>query len=176
MLSPYIATARRLTHLANVVRDQAYHPQRRTIETLAEAIEHAADIIRDYPLQFGREIPVAATFPLREATGLLTGHDFKVPAVIIGYATAPLTTTLPTMDELGAVSVHLARQDADLRARRATVIEHGHLNSRDDEVLTAALTGLIVLHRKHERLAAAIRVDNDRPCNRGKAHADLTAQ
>ncbi|MFI1703003.1 hypothetical protein [Streptomyces griseoruber] len=175
MPSPYVATARRLAHLARVVRGQAYHPQRPMIETLAGAIELASDIVRDYPLAFAEspELPLAAMFPLREATDLLTQHDFMIPAVIIRYATAPLTGDLPQMEPLGAVSGQLARQDADLRARRVALVEHGHLNSRDDEVLIAVLTGLLVLHRKHERLAAAVAVDNDRPCNRGKAPADL---
>lgn len=178
MSTPYLATARRLMHLARVVRGQAYHPQRYMIATLAGAIEEAADIVRDYPLAFGEpgELPLAATFPLREATDLLTEHDFMIPAVIIRYATAPLTGDLPKMEQLSAVSVQLARQDADLRARRAALIEHGHLKSRDDEVLLAALSGLIVLHRQHERLAAAIAVDNDRPANRGQAPADLATQ
>jgi hypothetical protein len=80
------------------------------------------------------------------------------------------------MEPLNAVSLQLAREDADLRARRFALIEHGHLNARSDEVLNAALTGLIALHRKHERLAATVAADNDRPCNHGKAPADLATQ
>ncbi|MET8746843.1 hypothetical protein [Streptomyces sp. NPDC004728] len=175
-MSPYATTVRRLMLLATVVRGQAQHPQRPMTETLAGVIEDAAMAVQTVVVDEPEQLPQVALNMLQEAVDLLTDHDFRIPAAIIGYAVAPVTNTLPQMDQLGAVSVQLARQDADLRARRATVIEHGHLNSRDDEVLTAALTGLIVLHRKHERLAAAIRVDNDRPCNRGKAPADLTAQ
>ncbi|MGW3445640.1 hypothetical protein [Streptomyces sp. NPDC001076] len=173
-MTPFIATVRRLNQLAAIVRGRAYHPQRYMIETLAGAIEDAAAIVRDYPIQFAPDdICLTANFPLREATDLLTKHDFMVPAAILGYATAPLTGEMPKMEPLKAVSVQLARQDADLRSRRFAIVEHGHLNSRDDEVLNAALTGLIALHRKHERLAVAVAVDNDRPCNRGKAPADL---
>ncbi|MER6632240.1 hypothetical protein ABT301_29170 [Streptomyces sp. NPDC000987] len=172
-MSAHLATANRLMHLAAVVRGRAHHPQRFMVETLAGAIEDAAIAIRQTPVDEPDQLPQAATDVLREATGLLTEHDFMIPAVIIGYATAPVTGVLPQMEPLQAVSVQLARQDADLRARRTALVEHGHLNARDEEVLDAALTGLIVLHRKHERLAAAVAVDNDRPCNRGKAPADL---
>ncbi|WP_371099009.1 hypothetical protein [Streptomyces sanglieri] len=175
-MSPYATTVRRLMLLATVVRGQAQHPQRPMTETLAGVIEDAAMAVQTVVVDEPEQLPQVALNMLQEAVDLLTDHDFRIPAAIIGYAVAPVTNTLPQMDQLGAVSVQLARQDADLRARRATVIEHGHLTSRDDEVLTAALTGLIVLHRKHERLAAAIRVDNARPCNRGKAPANLNAQ
>ncbi|WP_086859795.1 hypothetical protein [Streptomyces milbemycinicus] len=174
-MSAYLAAVRRLNHLAAVVRGRAYHPQRYMIETLAGAIEDAAIAIQTFPVDEPGQLPQGATDALREAADLLTQHDFMIPAAILGYATAPVTGQLPKMEPLKAVSVQLARQDADLRARRFAIVEHGHLNSRDDEVLTAALTGLIALHRKHERLAAAIAVDNDRPCNRGKAPADLAA-
>ncbi|MEU2264991.1 hypothetical protein ABZ568_00755 [Streptomyces olindensis] len=175
MSAPQVAATRRLMHLARIVRGRAHHPQRFMVETLAGAIEDAADIIRDYPIPCLDEVPLAANFPLREATDLLTQHDFMIPAAILGYATAPLTGVLPQMEPLNAVSLQLARQDADLRARRMALIEHGHLNSRDEDVLDAALTGLMGLHRKHERLAATVAVDNDRPCHRGKAPADLAS-
>ncbi|WP_019061739.1 hypothetical protein [Streptomyces prunicolor] len=172
-MSAYLATARRLNHLAAVVRGRAHHPQRYMIETLAGAIEDAAIAIQSYPVDEPGQLPQPAVDALREAAELLTQNDFMTPAVIVGYATAPVTGETPTMQPLNAVSMQLAREDADLRARRIALIEHGHLNSRDDEVLNAALTGLIALHRKHERLAAAVAVDNNRPCNRGKAPADL---
>ncbi|WP_330435828.1 hypothetical protein OIC43_37100 [Streptomyces sp. NBC_00825] len=175
-MSPYVITVRRLMHLASIVRDQAQHPQRFMTETLAGVIEDAAMAVQTVVVDEPEQLPQVALDMLQEAVDLLTDHDFRIPATIIGYTVAPVTGALPQMDQLDAVSMQLARQDADLRARRATVIEHGHLNSRDDEVLTAALTGLLVLHRSHERLAASIRVDNDRPCNRGKAPADLNAQ
>ncbi|MGW4731794.1 hypothetical protein ACWEQC_21970 [Streptomyces shenzhenensis] len=172
-MSAYLATVRRLNHLAAVVRGRAYHPQRYMIETLAGAIEDAAIGIQTFPVDEPGQLPQGATDALREATDLLTQNDFMIPAAIIGYATAPVTGVMPKMEPLQAVSIQLARQDADLRARRIAIVEHGHLNSRDEEVLNAALTGLIALHRKHERLAAAVAVDNDRPCNQGKAPADL---
>ncbi|MFE2424990.1 hypothetical protein [Streptomyces hokutonensis] len=174
-MSPYVATARRLMQLAAVVRGRAYHPQRYMIETLAGAIEDAAIAIQSSPVDEPGQFPQPAADALREATELLTGHDFMIPAAILGYVTAPVSGRLPEMQPLNAVSMQLAREDADLRARRFAIVEHNHLNARDDEVLNAALAGLIALHRKHERLAAAVAVDNDRPCNRGKAPADLAS-
>jgi hypothetical protein len=174
-MSAYLATVRRLNHLAAVVRGRAHHPQRYMIETLAGALEDAAIAIQSFPVDEPGQLPQPAVDALREATELLTENDFMIPAAIVGYATAPVTGSTPQMEPLNAVSLQLARQDADLRARRMALIEHGHLNSRDEAVLNAALTGLLVLHRKHERLAAAVAVDNDRPNNRGKAPADLTA-
>ncbi|MEU1180597.1 hypothetical protein ABZ464_23645 [Streptomyces sp. NPDC005820] len=172
-MSAYLATVRRLNHLAAVVRGRAHHPQRYMIETLAGAIEDAAIAIQTFPVDEPGQLPQGATDALREATDLLTQNDFMIPAAIIGYATAPVTGEMPQMEPLQAVSIRLARQDVDLRARRFALVEHGHLNSRDEEVLNAALTGLVALHRQHERLAAAVAVDNDRPCNRGKAPAHL---
>ncbi|KUN32497.1 hypothetical protein AQJ11_02935 [Streptomyces corchorusii] len=170
-MSAYLASARRLMALATVVRGRAYHPQRYMIETLAGAIEDAAIALQTCPVDEPGQIPQPAADAVREATDLLTQHDFMIPAAILGYATSPITGTVPSMQPLTAVSLQLARQDIDLRARRLAIVEHGHLNSRDDEVLGAALAGLMVLHRKHERLAAAVAADNERPCNRGKAPA-----
>ncbi|GGZ73089.1 hypothetical protein ACFOOM_01085 [Streptomyces echinoruber] len=172
-MSAYLATARRLMHLAAVVRGRAYHPKRYMIDTLAGALEDAAIAIQSHPVDEPGQLPQPAADALQEATELLTRHDFMIPAVIVGYATAPITGTMPQMRPLHAVSTQLAHQDADLRARRLALIEHGHLSSRDEEVLHAALTGLLVLHRRHERLAAVIAADNERPCNRGKAPASL---
>ncbi|MFE3033041.1 hypothetical protein ACFXKY_15525 [Streptomyces canus] len=172
-MSAYVATARRLNHLAAVVRGRAYHPQRSMVELLAGAIEDAAIAIRSFPVDEPGQLPQGAVDALGEAAELLATHDFMIPAAILGYATAPVTGKLPEMEPLNAVGVQLARRDADLRARRFAIVEHGHLNARDDEVLTAALTGLLSLHREHQRLAAAVAVDNDRPWNRGKAAADL---
>ncbi|MGO4421429.1 hypothetical protein AB4Z54_22660 [Streptomyces sp. MCAF7] len=98
-MSAYLATVRRLNHLAAVVRGRAYHPQRSMIETLAGAIEDAAIAIQTFPVDEPGQLPQGATDALREAADLLT--------------------------------------------------------------------------RKHERLAAAVAVDNDRPCNRGKTPAYL---
>ncbi|MDQ0961986.1 MULTISPECIES: hypothetical protein [unclassified Streptomyces] len=175
-MSAYLASARRLNHLARVVRGQAVHPQRYMIDMLAGVLEDAAMTVESVPVDELGQFPQVALDMIQETVDLLTEHDFMIPAVIVRYAVAPVTGDLPTMDELGAVSVQLARQDADLRARRFALIEHGHLNSRDDEVLTAALGGLATLHRRHERLAAAVAIDNNRPDNRGKAPADLTTQ
>ncbi|MEU0060516.1 hypothetical protein [Streptomyces sp. NPDC006334] len=172
-MSAYLTTARRLMTLATVIRGRAHYPKRYMIETLAGVIEDAAIAIQSFPVDEPGQLPEAATASLHEATTLLTQHDFMIPAAIIGYATAPLTGVTPKLEPLRTVSVQLARQDADLRARRMALIEHGHLGSRDEDVLTAALTGLIVLHRQHERLAAAVAVDNDLPDNRGKAPVDL---
>ncbi|MDQ0762037.1 hypothetical protein [Streptomyces canus] len=175
-MSAYLATARRLNHLAAVVRGRAYHPQHFMIETVAGAIEDAAIAIQSSPVDEPGQLPQPAVDALREATDLLTQHDFMIPAVIVDYATAPVTGVMPQMEPLKAVGVRLARLDADLRARRFAIVEHGHLNSRDEEVLNAALIGLTVLHRRHERLAAEIAFDNNRPWNRGKAPADLANQ
>ncbi|MFB0617263.1 hypothetical protein [Streptomyces sp. AGS-58] len=172
-MSAYQHTARRLTHLAALVRTRAYHPQRYMVETLASAIDFTADIIRDHPLASPEtpEVSPAAEAALREVTDLLAQYDFMIPACIIDYATAPLTGVMPTMQPLQAINERFAQRDADLRARRTAIVEHGHLNSRDDEVLEAALDGLMILHRKHARLAGAVAADNARPCNRSKAAA-----
>ncbi|MET7809797.1 hypothetical protein ABZT26_02920 [Streptomyces sp. NPDC005395] len=172
-MSRYLATARRLMGLAAVIRGQAHHPQRSMVEALAGAVEDAAIAIQTHPVDEPGRLPQPTTDALNEAADLLAGHDFRIPAVVLGYATAPVTGDTPRMRPLDTTSTQLARQDADLRARRAAVVEHGHLNSRDEDVLHAAFTALARMHRAHDRLAAIAAADNARPANRGKAPADL---
>lgn len=165
-MSAYLATARRLMHLAKAVRGRACHPKRYLIETLAGALEDAAIAIQSTPVDEPGQLPQPAADALREATDLLTRYDLMIPAVIVGYAIQPVTGTMPRLAPLNPVSPPLARLDADLRAHHMALIELGHLNSRDDDVLDAALTALIVLHRRHGRLAAAVTADDQ-----GKAPA-----
>ena len=116
-----------------------------------------------------QDLPVDAILTLQELIDRLAEQDFHIPPAIVGYAVAPALGELPEMRPLQAVSKQLASQDVDLRARRDAVLRHGHLDSGDDEIAAWALRALVVLHRKHNQLAAVVTVDNDRPGNRGKA-------
>ncbi|MGA5599588.1 hypothetical protein ACPCUF_00880 [Streptomyces griseoincarnatus] len=153
-MTPYTATARRLMNLAVVVRGRAYHPKRYMIETVAGAIEDAAIAIQSTPVDEPGQLPAPAATALREAAELLTRNDFMIPTTVIGYATAPVTGRAPQLPPVHTDSEPLARLDAELRARRLALVELGHLSSRDDDVLRAAFTALIVLHRQHDRLTA----------------------
>ncbi len=153
-MTPYTTTARRLMNLAVVVRGRAYHPKRYMIETVAGALEDAAIAIQSTPVDEPGQLPQPAVDVLEEARELLTGHDFMIPAAVIGYATAPVTGRAPQLPPVHTDSEPLARLDAELRARRLALVELGHLSSRDDDVLRAAFTALIVLHRQHDRLTA----------------------
>lgn len=95
--SVYMATARRLMNLAVVVRGRAYHPKRYMIETLAGALEDAAIVIQSTPVDEPGQLPQPAVDVLEEAQELLTGHDFMIPAAVIGYATAPITGRTPQL-------------------------------------------------------------------------------
>ncbi|KUN37721.1 hypothetical protein AQJ30_15670 [Streptomyces longwoodensis] len=158
-MSAYLLTTRRLMTLARVVRGRAYHPHRYLIDALAGAIEDAAIALTAYPVDEPGQLPQEAADALAEATEMLTRDDFMVPVAVLGYATAPVTGALPTMRPLTTSRDQVAAADRDLRARRLALVELGHLSSRDDDVMAAAFTGLIKLHRQHDRLAAAVATD-----------------
>lgn len=166
------ATGRRLELLAGILRDRAHHAERWQVERLVSLAEEAAMASVTAARLEGQDLPADALITLQELIDRLREHDFHIPPVIVGYAIAPALGEDPEMEPLRAVSKQLAHQDADLRARRDAVLRHGHLDSRDDETVAWALRALVVLHRKHRQLAAAVAVDNNRPDNRGKEPVD----
>jgi hypothetical protein len=171
-LTPRQATARRLELLAVILRDRAHHAGRWQVERLAGLAEEAAMASVTAARFDGQDLPIDAILTLQELIDLLAAQDFHIPPAIVGYAVAPALGELPEMSPLRAVSKQLASQDVDLRARRDAALRDGHLDSGDDEIAAWALRALVVLHRKHDRLAAAVAVDNERPDNRGKAPVD----
>jgi hypothetical protein len=169
MISNTENVGRRLALLADIVQDRAHHPQPHLIDRLVDLLSRAAATAAAAPLEYGRSIPAITLDTVQEASDLMEAHDFHIPASILGYAVAPALGEVPPMKALGAVTEQLARRDFELQKRRNTVLHGDHLNSNDDETVAWALRALVILHYKHERLAAEVAVDNARPCNRGLA-------
>ncbi|WP_405893776.1 hypothetical protein OG272_15995 [Streptomyces sp. NBC_00104] len=174
--TPTEDVARRLTLLAGIVEDRAHHPDPWHIGRLAASLRFAALTAPTYPIQDGRRLPAETLDVLQEARDLMEAHDFHLSPVGIDYAVAPALGPVGDMKPLGAVSEKLARDDFELQKRRNTVIHSGQLDAAADETVTWALTVLTAVHYKHERLAAVVAADNDRPCNRGKTPFHLLAQ
>ncbi|NDK24687.1 hypothetical protein FSY75_09400 [Streptomyces sp. TR1341] len=166
---------RRLALLAGIVQDRAHHPQPHLIDRLAGLLKSAAATAAVAPLEDGRRVPAITLDTIQEASDLMEAHDFHIPASILGYVLAPALGDVPPMKALNAVSEQLARQDFELQKRRNTVLHGDRLNSDDDETVAWALRALVTILYKHERLAAAVAVDNDRPCNRGLTPFHLIA-
>jgi hypothetical protein len=171
-LTPRQSTARRLELLAVILRDRAHHAERWQVERLVALAEEAAMATVTATRLDGQDLPTDAVLTIQELIDRLSGQDFHIPPAIVGYAVAPALGELPEMSPLRTVSKQLASQDVDLRARRDAVLRDGHLGSEDDEIVAWALRALVVLHRKHDRLAAAVAIDNERPDNGGKAPVD----
>lgn len=159
--------ARRLDLLAGIVQDRAHHPQPYLIDRLVGLLRSAAATAAVAPLEDGRSIPAITLDTVQEASDLMEGHDFHIPASILGYVLAPALGDVPPVKPLDAVTERLAREDFELQKRRNTVLHGDRLNSEDDETVAWALRALVNILYKRERLAAAVAVENDRPCNRG---------
>lgn len=175
MISNTENVARRLALLAGIVQDRAHHPQPYLIDQLVGLLKSAAATAAVAPLEDGRRVPSITLDAVQDASDLMEAHDFHIPASILGYALAPALGEVPPMKALGAVTEQLARQDFELQKRRNTVLHGDRLNSDDDETVAWVLRALVNLHYKRERLAAAVAVDNARPCNKGLTPFHLIA-
>ncbi|MFF0092732.1 hypothetical protein ACFYSF_22605 [Streptomyces canus] len=167
-MNAYATAARRLMIAADVFGARAHHEHRSLIDLVTAGFRSAAgafeDIAPGAPGDLPEELDDAVT-ALKDVVG---AHDYRLSAALVGYAIEPVTGEVPPMEALGAVGEQLAREDFDLQKRRNTVLHHRHLDSADDEIVRWALQALATIHYKHERLAAAVDVDNGRPCNQGK--------
>ncbi|MGW6391170.1 hypothetical protein ACWFR1_11835 [Streptomyces sp. NPDC055103] len=167
--------ARRLDLLAGIVQDRAHHPQPYLIDQLVGLLKSAAATAAVAPLEDGRTVPAVTLDTIQEASDLMEAHDFHIPASILGYVLAPPVGDVPPMKALGAVAEKLARDDFELQKRRNTVLHGDRLNSDDDETVAWALRALVAILYKRDRLAAAVAVDNARPCNQGLTPFHLVA-
>ncbi|MGW6460144.1 hypothetical protein ACWF94_30150 [Streptomyces sp. NPDC055078] len=167
--------ARRLDLLAGIVQDRAHHPQPYLINRLVGLLKSAVATAAVAPLEDGRSVPAVTLDAVQEASDLMEAHDFHIPASILGYVLAPALGDVPPMKALNAVTEQLARRDFELQKRRNTVLHGDRLNSEDDESVAWALRALVSILYKHDRLAAAVTVDNARPCNQGLTPFHLIA-
>ncbi|MFJ3249119.1 hypothetical protein [Streptomyces sp. NPDC086782] len=172
-MNSFAIASRRLRIAAALFRANAYHPDPCMIELVATAIEKAAAAFEAVPPGAYEELPHNVETAVTAAYARIEAEDYRVPAALVGYATEAVTGRPPVIELLNAASPQLALEDVQLYALRNTLIDHGHLASNDEEVLTATLKALMILHRKHASLARRIEIDNGRPCNVGKPAAEI---
>ncbi|MEC3995193.1 hypothetical protein VSR01_17290 [Actinacidiphila sp. DG2A-62] len=151
-MNQYVKAATRARLLAGVIRGRAQgHPQGRELRLTAHQLGQAAAVL----LGLGGSHDIAEraqTILWRARTTAPEGF----PTDVIGYASAPLTGYNPGMADLMPADPAHARRERALRARLLAVTEAGHLDSRDEDVVRAALIALIDVHAEHAELAAAV--------------------
>lgn len=167
------AAAGRARTLAELVARRApLHPASEALLKIAALLTTAAEALEttDAPVMDGITItnttPAETVFALMDAQAIaLANPATGISDHVMWYVTAPITRRVPELGELSPVSTQLARQETRLRNRIAVVA--AELDTATDEnTRYGVLEALLLLHHKFDRLADAVAVDNDRPCNR----------
>ncbi|MFJ1606997.1 hypothetical protein ACIOHS_27040 [Streptomyces sp. NPDC088253] len=172
-MNAFAAAPRRLRLAADIFDRHARHRTRALIDIVAEGFRSTAGAFEDTDPCPPGELPEELCDAVAAMEAVFGAHDFELSGALVGYAIAPVTGEAPPMEDLGAVSDELARQDFELRNRRRTLLCGGPLDSLDDETVSWALHALATVHYQHERLAAEIKADNAKPHNRGRAPVQL---
>ncbi|MFE3378748.1 hypothetical protein [Streptomyces anulatus] len=171
------ATARtaaaRARDLAYVLLSRAaLHPAQDVLLQMVEHLDTAALALETEPAPVFDGITVTNTTPFDTAAALmqcqalaLDNRTAGVTEELFQYVTAPITRNTPELPELKPVSPQLARQEISLLTRIA-LAAHDLDSTSDSTTRYAILAALMDLHRKFRTLAAAVAVDNARPCNR----------
>ncbi|MBT2490615.1 hypothetical protein J7E96_19270 [Streptomyces sp. ISL-96] len=172
------ATARdaatRARALAYVVLSRAaLHPAQDVLMQMVELLDTAALAFEteDAPVMDGITItnttPFDAAMALLECQALAEDNPAAgIADAVFYYVTAPISRRPVELPELKPLSPQLARQEISLLTRIALVAHDLDASSPADETTRIAhLAVLVDLHRQFARLAAAVKVDNNRPCN-----------
>ncbi|MFJ4879903.1 hypothetical protein ACIP93_32515 [Streptomyces sp. NPDC088745] len=168
--------AARARAIAGIARRRSVlnHPAQETLTTVAELLDDAA-------LRFETTLPpvlngvvITDTIPLRASLLLDSAEDViaqnkatGLPESLSQYVTSAVFGTLKLPRSLHPVSPQLATQENRLRAALQMLHER-HLTGAGEPPEAAALylEAAFKIHLNWSRLAAAIAVDNARPCNR----------
>ncbi|MGW7708291.1 hypothetical protein [Streptomyces sp. NPDC054771] len=156
--------------LADVIRDRAaMHPAQDSLLAIVGHLTAAADAYETVPAPVINGITVTNTTP---AEALLALWDAQTVAdddpriAYLGAAIGYVTDTKPQfLAPLNPTSPQLARQESILRTRIA-LAAHDLAATNEPPTRHAAYALLVNLHRDFDRLAAAVQVDKNRPCNR----------
>jgi hypothetical protein len=165
----YAVASRRARLLAEVFRTRSITLEHReTIMMVVLHLETAAARLHQYPAPVTSE-PTGIPLNLRDDVDALlqlqAAIPHLVPAEIFGYVTAPLTGEAVAVAPLDPSSGKLI--DAERRTRDSIAnLTRRHLDSRHDDVVRAALDGLLSLHNRRHRIAEAMGSDADRPDGR----------
>ncbi|AJF70477.1 hypothetical protein [Streptomyces vietnamensis] len=146
-----------------------------------EALTTVAELLDDVALTFETDLPpvldgvvITNTIPFDASLLLAIAEDViaqntatGLPACLGQYVTSAVFGTLELPRLLHPVSAQLASQETSLRAALQLLHER-HLTGAGERPETAGLylEAAFKLHLSWGRLAAAVAVDNARPCNR----------
>lgn len=165
----YAVASRRARILAEVFRTRSITlGHRETILLIVLHLKIAAARLYQYPAPATPEptgIPLNLQDDVDALLQLQAAIPQLVPAEIFSYVTAPLTGEAVAATPLDPSSGKLI--DAERRTRDSIAnLTRRHLDSPHDDVVRAALDGLLSLHNRRHRIAQAIGSDADRPDGR----------
>ncbi|WP_434593335.1 hypothetical protein [Streptomyces sp. A5-4] len=152
-MNKHSKAATRARLLAGVIRGRAEtHPEGAALRTVARNLTRAAKVLRESP-ETGY-LPDAADQALWCARMAAVRADTGIPSAVLDYVSAPITGWSTQLPELLPADPEHVRQENELRARNLDL--SGHLDSRDEDVVSAVLVALIAVHTEYEHLAANV--------------------
>ncbi|MFE5715795.1 hypothetical protein ACFQ7J_33865 [Streptomyces sp. NPDC056501] len=150
------------------------HPAEEALTTVAELLDNVALAFETDLPQVLNGVVITNTIPVDASLLLATAEDVVaqnkatgLPASLGQYVTSAVLGTLELPRPLHPVSAQLASQETSLRGALQLLHER-HLTGAGERPEAAALylEAAFKLHLNWARLAAAVTVDNARPCNR----------
>ncbi|MFJ3545441.1 hypothetical protein ACIPQH_25135 [Streptomyces rubiginosohelvolus] len=168
------AAAVRARALADVIRSRAtIYPAADVLSAMAVFLETAAESYERTPAPVMDGITVTNTTPFEAGAALMKFQALALDHPSAGISdhvaylvSAPISRRVPELPALNPVSTQMARQETGIRTRIALLTAELDA-ATDDEGRRTLLDLLVTLYSKFDRLAAAaVAVDNARPCNR----------
>ncbi|MCX4550565.1 MULTISPECIES: hypothetical protein [unclassified Streptomyces] len=152
-MNQHAKAATRARLLADLIRGRAdQHPEGGELRSIVQNLRRAAGAFRAAGPTSG--VPNLAAACLTRARMTAARTDTGIAITVFDYVTAPVTGWTPYLPDLLPADPKHVRQENELHARNFEL--SGHLDSREEDVLTAALVALVDLHGEYERLAAEV--------------------
>ncbi|WP_327415428.1 hypothetical protein [Streptomyces sp. NBC_01233] len=167
--------ASRARALAYVILSRAaLHPAQDVLMQMVEHLDTAAVAFETDQAPVMDGVTVTNTTPIEAGMALMQCMALAVDNPRAGiadqvfyYVTAPISRRAVELPQLNPVSTQLARQEGRLRTAIALAAHDLDASSPADETTRIAYLAVLVdHHRNFGRVAAAVEVDNARPCNR----------
>lgn len=165
-MNAHTKAATRARLLGKLARSHAHgHPRHRALLAAARHLHDASAALLGHADTDG--LPEAADTAIWSAYRAFMNGDTGLAPALLGYVTAPVTGDAPELPELDLIHPEFRYRARDLRARHLYVIEMGHLDSHDEDVVLAAFSALLDLHREWDQLTDdardELRRDRTRP-------------
>ncbi|THA53253.1 hypothetical protein [Streptomyces sp. A1136] len=168
--------AARARAIAGIARRRSVlnHPAEEALTTVAELLDDVALVFETNLPPILDGVVITNTIPFDASLLLFIAEDViaqnkatGLPVSLSQYVTSAVFGTLELPRLLHPVSAQLAAQESSLRAALQLLHER-HLRGAGERPEAAALylEAAFKLHLNWGRLAAAVAVDNARPCNR----------